>query len=144
MNCFDARTVDGSGYFTCSTPVLLPKFTKIERRGGTIQGGTPIEIDLIGEWMEAGAPSAPPCYWLVQVKNQQVTISDKDVAKFLRQCEQWLKKRPHGAIVRWYYAKSNFTIKARQLLEQEGVLYSDRQAFNQLARLFDFFGFPES
>ncbi|MEZ4733892.1 MAG: ATP-binding protein [Caldilineaceae bacterium] len=142
MNCFDDRTVDGSPYFHCPAPVRLPKFTEIERRGGIVQGGTPIEIDLVGEWLEAEIAS--PSYWLVQVKNQQTPISDKDVTKFLRQCEQWSKKHPHRTLVRWYYAKSGFTSKARQLLEQAGVLSSDRQAFNQLARLFDFFGFPEA
>jgi hypothetical protein len=73
----------------------------------------------------------------------KTAIGAKEVADFLQQCTAVLQQRPATAVVRWYFSKSGFTRTAHQLLQSEGILYSDLATFNHLARLFHFFGLPE-
>jgi hypothetical protein len=141
MQRFDGRTVDGAAYFHQAGSLVLPKFSKLERRGGIVQAGVPIEIDLQGEWTAAG--HSLPSLWLVQVKHLKTPIGEKEVADFLHQCAALVQHGNYATVVRWYFSKSGFTHAARKLLQDEGVLYSNLQSFNQLARLFDFFGLPE-
>jgi len=49
MGRFDNLEIAGA-YLNQNEPLLLPHFDTIERRGGTIASGIPIEIDIIGEW----------------------------------------------------------------------------------------------
>lgn len=140
MQRFDGRTVDGTRYFQHTGPVVLPKFSKVERRGGIVKAGVPIEIDLLGEWTEAG--NTLPSLWLVQVKNQKTAIGEQEIGDFLTHCEKFLPQHPYATVTRWYFAKSGFTRPAQQLLQNAGMFYSDLSAFNQLAQLFDFSGLP--
>jgi hypothetical protein len=41
-------------------------------------------------------------------------------------------------VTRWYFSKLGFTHPAQQLMQDEGVCYSDLAQFNQLAQLFGF------
>ncbi|MCP4111432.1 MAG: ATP-binding protein [Desulfobacteraceae bacterium] len=50
MRGFDGRETDGAEYFSTEGTVSLPVFKKIERRGGIVSKGIPVEIDLTGEW----------------------------------------------------------------------------------------------
>lgn len=140
MHRFDGRTVDGLLYFNQAVPVRLPKFTKLERGGGVVVGGVPIEIDIQGEWQEH--EDLPPSRWLVQVKNVKTPIGEPEVQHFLTQCEKLLQQKPATTVVYWYFSKSGFTTPALGLLQSAGAFYSDRQSFNRLANLFDFFGLP--
>ncbi|MCE7985384.1 MAG: hypothetical protein DYG89_29775 [Caldilinea sp. CFX5] len=141
MQRFDGRTVEGATYFNQPGPIALPKFSKLERRGGIVKDGASVEIDILGE--TAAASDTPPTLWLVQVKYLKSAVGEKAVADFLQQCTTVLQQRPATTVVRWYFSKSGFTRAARKLLQTEGVLYNDLPTFNHLARLFRFFGLPE-
>jgi hypothetical protein len=140
MDAFDGRTVDGELYFQHKGPLLLPGFVKVERRGGVIQAGVPLEIDLIGEWKlpaKAGRGA-----WLVQVKHTAQATSGQDVRGFLAQTAGANADQKYIETVRWYVSKSGYTAEAIQLLQEAQILYSDRTAFNRLAQMFNFHGFP--
>lgn len=141
MQRFDGRTVEGAAYFNQPGPLVLPKVSKLERRGGIVQDGAPVEIDILGETAASG--DTLPTLWVVQVKYLKTAIGEKEVADFLQQCTMLLQQRPATAAVRWYFSKSGFTRAALKLLQSEGVLYNDLLTFNHLARLFHFFGLPE-
>lgn len=140
MDAFDARTVVGQPYFNTTTPVQLPKFTRIERRGGVIKAGVPLEIDLAGEWDRPDAEGKNG--WLVQVRYMQRPVSVEEVTAFLTQTEQVTAERGYQHVTRWYVGKGGYTAAAAQLLQSAGILYSDRSQFNALSTLFDFHGLP--
>lgn len=144
MRSFDGRTVDGLGYFNTPGPVTLPKVTNLERRGGVIKEGVPKEIDLIAEWrtpntLETLGESG---VWLVSVRHRDQVMGEGEVRAFLEQTTAWLtaqqSEKPYDQITRWYMSKMGFTESAIQLLQAEGVYYSDLAQFNQLAALFNF------
>ena len=167
MRGFDGRSVDGAHYFNQAGEVTLPRFEKIEKRGGIVVDGIAIEIDLIGEYLlpveeeedydddedveeeeeeeedydeeEAVAPALGA--WLVQVKYSKKRIREQTVRKFLTQIAAMKQQYPTTTC--WFFAKGGFVKNAAKLLDEAGVLYSDRKQFNQLANLFDFFGLPE-
>lgn len=141
MQRFDGRTVEGATYFNQPGSIVLPKFGKLERRGGIVKDGAPVKIDILGE--AAAVSNVPAILWLVQVKYLKSAIGEKEVADFLHQCTAVLQQRPATAVARWYFSKSGFTRTALKLLQSEGVLYNDLPTFNHLARLFHFFGLPE-
>ena len=151
MSKFDGRQVEGERYFNHAGPVQLPVFEKVERRGGIVKGGIPVEIDLTGEWT-LSPPSIPPTggeaegerkgAWLAQIKYQQVPIGVESVRHFLEQTEAVVAEKEYTAVTRWYFCKQGYTDEASQMLQQAGVLFSDRAQFNALANLFDFFGLP--
>ncbi len=140
MDAFDGRAIDGEPYFRHKGPVLLPDFAKVERRGGVIQAGVPLEIDLIGEWKLPN--SAGRGAWLVQIKHTAQATSGQDVRNFLAQTAGANADQKYVETVRWYVSKSGYTAEAIQLLKEAQILYSDRTAFNALAQLFTFHGFP--
>ncbi|MFQ5617196.1 MAG: hypothetical protein ACE5GO_12155, partial [Anaerolineales bacterium] len=140
MRAFDGRTVDGDTYFSQAAPVVLPVFETLERRGGRVKEGVPIEIDLTGEWtlpdgQDVGA-------WLVQVRFTKKPMGPTPVRDFLSQTDAVVTEKRYASVTRWYFCKSGYTTNGAKALEAAGVLYSDRAQFNALAQLFDFFGLP--
>ncbi len=110
--------------------------------------GIAIEIDLIGEYalptdQEEEEEAAPALgAWLVQVKYSKKRIREKTVRDFLTQIAA-MKSQGYATTTSWFFAKGGFVKNAKKLLDDAGVLYSDRLQFNKLANLFDFFGLPE-
>lgn len=144
MNSFDGRTVDGATYFNQPGAIMLPKFTKLERRGGVIKDGAPKEIDIIAEWRTPVTPTttAQAGVWLVSVRHRERTMGEQEVQAFLQQTAAWLTEKqgekPSDQVARWYVSKLGFTQSARQLLQTEGVYASNLAQFNQLAQMFGF------
>jgi hypothetical protein len=136
MRCFDGREVDGSIYFNVPSKVILPKFERMEQRGGVVDKGIMVEIDLIGEWDEGKLA------WLVQVRYTSAAMGPAEIKKFIKQVEIMKAKKGYTKVVSWYVCKGGFTKQAQTLLKKEGVLFSHREQFNKLANLFDFFGLP--
>jgi len=137
MRKFDGREVDGDRYFGRSGLVTLPRFERVERRGGVVKGGVPFEIDLTGEW-DGGRRA-----WLVQVKYKRSPAGAEDVAHFLDQVAAVTAEKRYAQVERWYFCKQGYTTAAAERLREAGVLFSDREQFNALANLFGFFGLPE-
>jgi hypothetical protein len=156
MRAFDGREVDGAAYFNHAGPIPLPRFERVERRGGIVKAGVPIEvstgstrrIDLTGEWTIPEQESQAA--WLVQVKYTQTPIGEEAVQHFLAQTQAVMAEEGYATLTRWYFCKacgesdrtSGYTGEAARALKAAGVLYSDLEQFNALANLFDFFGLP--
>lgn len=144
MHSFDGRTVAGAPYFNGAGAVTLPKFARLERRGGVVKDGLPTEIDLIGEWRTPMTPTAAAQVgvWLVSVRHRNQAMGEGEVRAFLEQTTRWLTEKqvekPFDQVTRWYVSKQGFTKSARELLLAEGVYASDLAQFNQLAQLFGF------
>jgi hypothetical protein len=60
MQRFDGRTVEGATYFNQSGPLVLPQFSKLERRSGIVKEGAPVEIDILGE-----TSATPSTLWII-------------------------------------------------------------------------------
>jgi hypothetical protein len=142
MASFDGRTLDGAIYFHTPAPVLLPKFYRIERRGGLVQAGDAIEIDVLAEWRVQALPTPTFGIWLVEAKYTKEPIDATAVRHFLAQCEQVKAQGRYVEIIRWFFAKAGFTQPAQELLQAAGVLYSDWRAFLAFADTLGFFGLP--
>ncbi|MCE7980900.1 MAG: hypothetical protein DYG89_06880 [Caldilinea sp. CFX5] len=142
MASFAGQTVDGSRYFNLAGPVLLPKFDRIERRGGLVQAGKAVEIDVLAEWRVQTLPTPLFGIWLVEAKYTQERIDADAVKHFLQQTEQVQAQGRYVTIVRWFFSKSGFTQPAEQLLKEAGVLYCDWQAFLAFSHTLGFFGLP--
>ncbi|MCP4350371.1 MAG: ATP-binding protein [Desulfobacterales bacterium] len=147
LRAFDNREVDGASYFNTTEKVKLPVFEKIERRGGIVKGGIPIEIDLTGEWTdtpgsESGGKNRKSA-WLVQVKYTSAPVGKSDIRQFLEQTGKVAAEKKYANITQWYFAKKGYTASAEQCLQQAGVLHSTLGQFNALAKLVGFFGLPE-
>jgi len=140
---FDGRTVEGAEFFGLEGEIVLPEFAEVERRGGIVVRGSTIEVDLLGR-EKAGKRG-----WLVQSRYQQRPVSRPEVERFLAQAETVKQKKKWTDLRLWFVAKVGrhpfvaFAETARRLMRREGVLHSDIQAFNRLARLFGFTGLPE-
>lgn len=144
MRGFDGREVDGAAYFNAPGIVTLPKFAKIERRGGVVHKGVSVEIDLNGEWTEnkADEPEGLSA-WIVQVKFTQKPIGLADVQKFLDQANIIIEKKGYIRTTLWYFSKKGYTKEAGECLRQAGALHSSLNQFNALATLTGFVGLPE-
>ncbi|MCP4347306.1 MAG: ATP-binding protein [Desulfobacterales bacterium] len=144
MRGFDSTKVDGSTYFNVSGDVKLPKFENIERRGGIVHKGIPVEVDLTGEWTEGDSDDpGKTSAWIVQVKYTKDPIGPDDIRKFLDQADKIIEKKAYANVTRWYFSKKGYTKAASECLRQAGVLYSTLEQFNALAKLSGFFGLPE-
>ncbi|MCP4347216.1 MAG: hypothetical protein GY795_17020 [Desulfobacterales bacterium] len=144
MRGFDGREVDGAVYFNTPGNVKLPKFRNIERRGGIVHKGIPVEIDLTGEWTEDNSDdSTEISAWIVQVKYTKDPVGPDDIRKFLDQTDKITEKKVFRNLTRWYFSKKGYTKAASECLRQSGVLYSTLGQFNALAKLSGFFGLPE-
>ncbi|MEM7533203.1 MAG: ATP-binding protein [Chloroflexota bacterium] len=141
MRGFEGQTIDGADYFTLPNKVTLPKFMRIERRGGLVVEGESVEIDVTGEWLLNREPLAKGA-WLVEAKYTQEPITKPVVAHFLKQSKQVEGRFGYQQVVRWFFSRSGFTGPAETLMKQEGVLYSDWKQFLALARTMGFFGLP--
>ncbi|MBV7329745.1 hypothetical protein KFU94_16160 [Chloroflexi bacterium TSY] len=138
---FDGQEVSGADYFNHDGSVWLPYFDIIERQGGHVFRGIPIEIDLIGEWF-LPQPDNRKGVWFVQVRYQQRKMGKQAVEKFLEQIEHIKPKFEDSTITSWYFSKSGFTEEAAQILREAGVLFSDWDEFCALAKLVGFLGLP--
>lgn len=116
--------------------MILPKFEELEQRGGVVDQGIMVEIDLIGESDEGKLA------WLVQVRYTTAAMGPAEIKKFIKQVEIMRAKKGYTSLKSWYVCKGGFTKEAQTLLKKEGVLFSNREEFNKLANLFDFFGLP--
>ncbi len=148
MRAFDGRDADGAACFNTPGTVRLPVFKKVERRGGIVKRGIPVEIDLTGECAETKAPYPEEplggsSAWLVQVKYTSEPIGPDDIRKFLNQTDQVISEKGYTDFTRWYFSKRGYTGDAEKCLQQAGVLYSSLAQFNALAKLVGFFGLPE-
>ncbi len=148
MRAFDGRDVEGPAHFGTPGTVRLPVFKRVVRRGGIVNKGVPVEIDLTGEHAETGAPdpaklAGEMSAWLVQVKYTSEPIGPDDIRKFLDQTDQVVAERSYTNVTRWYFSKRGYTEKAVGCLEQAGVLHSTLAQFNALAKRVGFFGLPE-
>ncbi|MCP4106308.1 MAG: ATP-binding protein [Desulfobacteraceae bacterium] len=139
---FDGSEVDGMAYFNTAGTITLPAFEKIERRGGIVKKGIPVEVDLTGEWIDTPSDESPSA-WLIQVKYTHDPIGPKDIRKFLDQADKVIAEKGYTKITRWYFNKKGYTAKAVTCLQQAGVLFSTLEQFNALANLTGFFGLPE-
>jgi predicted AAA+ superfamily ATPase len=137
MREFDGRTVEATEYFGLEGLRVLPEFAAVERRGGIVVQGSTIEVDLLGREKEGKRG------WFVQSRYQTKPVSRPEVERFLVQAEAVQRKEKWTDLTLWFMAKRGFAETARQLMRREGVLHSDIQAFNRLARLFGFTGLPE-
>lgn len=144
MRCFHWQAVDGQTYFNTPGSVTLPRLDKLDRRGGIIKEGEANEIDLIGEWQQSQSDDSPPAtgVWLVSVRHRNEVMGEKEVHAFFAQTATWLTERlsqnPDMQVTRWYISKKGFTKAALQLLQSEGVYYSNLAQFNLLAERFGF------
>lgn len=136
MRAFDGREVDGTAYFNAAGNVTLPVFEKIERRGGIVKAGIPLEIDLTAESEQR--------VWLVQVKYTREPIGQEAIQHFLDQTDLVIAAKGYANVTRWYFCKQGYTAGAAQCLQDAGVLYSTLEQFNALAKLVGFFGLPSS
>ncbi|MCP4106633.1 MAG: ATP-binding protein [Desulfobacteraceae bacterium] len=144
MRGFDGSMADGATYFNTPGDVKLPKFDNIERRGGIVHKGIPVEIDLTGEWTDADLDdTAMQSAWIVQVKYTEAPIGPDDIRKFLDQADKIIEKKAYANVTLWYFSKKGYTKAASECLRQAGVLYSTLGQFNALAKLSEFFGLPE-
>ena len=80
--------------------------------------------------------------WLVQVRYTKKPMSPSSIRKFLKQVQAVSEASDYASVTSWFVCKAGFTKKARQLLKESGVLFSNREEFNQLANQFGFFGLP--
>jgi len=155
MGRFDGRDVDGRVYFNYPEPVSLPKFDQMQSRRGIVKDGIAIEIDLIclypievsGEVAEEPKQTPPKSMsktsaWLVQVRYTKDPMGSPAIRKFLKQIQAVTFDAKYATYLGWYVCKGGFTKPARKLLEEAGVLFSDREQFNKLANQFCFFGLP--
>ncbi|MEM7536884.1 MAG: ATP-binding protein [Chloroflexota bacterium] len=143
MRGFEGQTIDGSDYFTLSGDVTLPKFMRIERRGGLVVEGESVEIDVTGEWLiNRDLDHLTKGAWLVEAKYTQEPITKPVVAHFLKQSKHVEERFGYQQVVRWFFSRSGFTGPAETLMKQEGVLHSDWKQFLALARTMGFFGLP--
>ncbi len=117
-----------------------------------------VEIDLIGEFSRV-VPSQK------QVEQKEVMLEEREqgkketlawlvllaptaamgtteIKKFIEQVKVMKAKVGYASVVSWYVCKGGFSEEAETLLKKEGVLFSNREQFNKLANLFDFFGLP--
>ncbi|MEM7535117.1 MAG: hypothetical protein AAF639_23275 [Chloroflexota bacterium] len=140
LSGFDGRTVQGKRYFNLDQDVILPPFTKIERRGGIVQKNKPFEMDLICEY---ALPNGGIGAWMVQVKYWKDPVGEKEIREFLDSVQRIANEKGYADVTRWYFCKQGYRAKAEAMLKQHGVLYSMLEEFNAFAKLFDFFGLPE-
>ncbi|MGB0386549.1 MAG: ATP-binding protein [Ardenticatenaceae bacterium] len=135
MRAFSGPSVDGKIYFNDDRSITLPVFNTLERRGGIVSQGIPVEIDILGEWDQKA--------WVVQVKNTRDKVSPSQVAHFLAQISTLKAAKAYTSVTGWMVSKHGFTKDATTALQKAGLLFSDREAFNKLAKLVGFFGWPE-
>ena len=137
MRAFSGQQVDGKVHFSHQTLITLPKFEHVERRSGIINKGSVIEIDVLAEY---GAQKEA---WVVQVKNTRDKVSPEKVHHFLAQIETLKASKSYHSVTGWYVSKHGFTKDATTALKEANILFSDRKAFNKVAKLVGFFGWPE-
>ena len=80
--------------------------------------------------------------WLVQVRYTKDPMGSPEIRKFLKQLKAVTAEKKYASYLGWYVCKGGFRKPARKLLEEAGVLFSDREQFNKLANQFGFFGLP--
>ncbi|MEM7532272.1 MAG: hypothetical protein AAF639_08850, partial [Chloroflexota bacterium] len=147
MRGFDGREVDGY-YFNQPQSVKLNQFRFIERRGGVVIAGDKVEIDVIGSWFIPETKQTQEGMWLVESKYLKDKVDSGQVAHFIKQSNKFMVKsdetKRYVEIHRWFFSKAGFTGPAIQLLEREGIYYSDWAQFYALATLLGFRGLPDA
>lgn len=144
MRGFDGRSVDGAVYFNHPGTVLLPKFDRIERRGGIVSAGQTIEIDVLAEWSVPDPTDNPRGIWLVEAKYTEERIGVQAVNHFLANVKLVQAEAKYASITCWFFAKAGFTPNAEQALQQAGIYYSNWEQFYTLAYALGFLGLPKA
>ncbi len=137
MRAFSGQQVEAKSYFNGDGSIILPNFESLERRGGIINKGLVVEIDVLGEYEKQKKA------WVVQVKNTRDKVSPQRVTHFLTQIETLNANKSYDSITGWYVSKHGFTKDATRMLQEANILFSEREGFNKLAKLVGFFGWPE-
>lgn len=137
MRAFSGQEVEGKKLFNHDGLITLPDFESLERRGGIINKGLVVEIDVLGEYEEKKKA------WVVQVKNTRDKVSPQRVTHFLAQIESLGASKSYESVTGWYVSKHGFTKEATRMLQEANILFSERESFNKLAKLVGFFGWPE-
>ncbi|MEM7536749.1 MAG: hypothetical protein AAF639_31505 [Chloroflexota bacterium] len=141
MRGFEGQIIDGTTYFNLPTQITLPKFKRIERRGGIVLEGVPIEIDVVAEWkIDDTTINA----WFVEAKYTQEPITKPTVQDFLTNAKDAAANMEYAQVTKWYFSRQGFTGPAKDLLKKEGILHSDWKQFLAFARTMGFFGLPKS
>ena len=145
LSGFDGRLVKGMPYFSVDQDVILPAFTKIERRSGTVQKGKIFEMDLIAEYpvLDDQKNNVGTGVWFVQVKYWKEPVGEKAIEEFINSTQIIAQEKGYTKITRWFFCKQGYRSAAEKRLQQEGILYSNLEQFNAFANLFKFFGLPE-
>ncbi|MEM7531101.1 MAG: ATP-binding protein [Chloroflexota bacterium] len=145
MKGFDGRTLDGSLFFSTPEFVTVPRFNHIENRWGVIEDDTSKELDLIAEYQifDSEEETWTQGAWFVQVKYQKTAVTSTKVQEFLEQIDAIQAVKGYDEVTRWYVSKGGYFEPALDLLEEEGIYYTDLKQFNELAQEFGFLGFPE-
>ena len=139
MTRFAGQTVEGN-HFNAANKVHLPHFDTIERRGGTVESGIKIELDVIGEYRLADEDAHGA--WIVEVKYTEERIGVDTVRHFINNSKTFHAKTSYPTVTHWYFSKSGFTKDAIKLLTAENILYNDWQKFRLLARQLGYLGLP--
>ncbi|MEM7537745.1 MAG: hypothetical protein AAF639_36580 [Chloroflexota bacterium] len=139
MTRFAGQVVQGS-HFNHDNTVQLPHFDTIERRGGTVERGIKIELDIIGEYKRADEDTRGA--WIVEVKYTQERIGADLIRHFINNSKTFQAKTNYAAVTHWYFSKSGFTKDAIKLLASENILYNDWKQFRLLARQLGYLGLP--
>ena len=142
MDRFDGREVDGRDYLGVDETIVLPKMHQIDRREGVIKKGDYNEIDVIGEYAipsdQGGRAKIGACFVSVRYRNKKMGAGE--VRNFIKHAAATQGEKQYAQVTRWYFSKQGFTEEAINLLQAEGIYYSDVEQFNALANVFGFLG----
>lgn len=132
MSAFDGRSINGSLYFNYDGAITLPTFERLERGEGG-EGAVTATGKEESNTLEV---------WLIQINKTQAKISQPQVQDFLTEIEKVKAQKEIMTLKCWYISKQGFSANAVSALKKAGILYSNREEFNELAKLFAFVGWP--
>ncbi|MEM7536180.1 MAG: hypothetical protein AAF639_28615 [Chloroflexota bacterium] len=67
-------------------------------------------------------------------------MGEGEVKQFIKHAAETQTEKQYAKVTRWYFSKQGFTNDAINLLQVEGIYYSDVKQFNELADMFGFLG----
>ena len=127
---FNGQTVSGQTYFHSPHDIKLSKFKRVYNTFASPPGATQTyQIDLYAQ-----PENDDELPWIVESKNWKYPVDQPTVAYFLKGAENLAAEQGHNQVICWFYARSGFTKPARDLLEREGVLYTEQ---DQLERMLE-------
>ncbi|MFQ6056233.1 MAG: winged helix-turn-helix domain-containing protein, partial [Methanosarcinales archaeon] len=132
MNRFNNQEVDGNKYFNINKKIKLPKFDK-KPYSRVISGfeEEKYQIDFYGKKIT----KKEKIIWIGESKNWSEKVGIEVVEDLLAKIEQVKKQENTEEVIGWLYGKSGFEDAAIKLMQEKGILYSDK---NNLLDLMDF------